>query len=122
VAVLNPKDALHAQATAVAAGLRGPVVTTEFVLLEVANFFYRPGLRLVFTNLLGKLRAAADVEIVPATADLFEHGHQLFESRPDKEWSLTDCTSFQVMGDRGITDALTNDHHFEQAGFQILLP
>jgi len=44
-----------------------------------------------------------------------------FFQRPDKEWSLTDCISLVVMNERGITDALTNDHHFEQAGFQILL-
>jgi predicted nucleic acid-binding protein len=44
-----------------------------------------------------------------------------FSVRPDKEWSLTDCISFVVMNERGITDALTSDHHFEQAGFQILL-
>src|SRR6516162_5359042 len=47
--------------------------------------------------------------------------HGFFSTRPDKEWSLTDCISFVVMNERGITDAFTNDHHFEQAGFQILL-
>jgi predicted nucleic acid-binding protein len=46
---------------------------------------------------------------------------RIFSTRPDKEWSLTDCISFVVMNERGITDAFTNDHHFEQAGFQILL-
>jgi uncharacterized protein len=52
---------------------------------------------------------------------LFSAGLELFRSRRDKEWSLTDCMSFVVMRERGITDALTNDHHFEQAGFRILL-
>ena len=44
-----------------------------------------------------------------------------FAARPDKEWSLTDCISFVAMNERDITDALTSDHHFEQAGFRILL-
>jgi uncharacterized protein len=67
------------------------------------------------------LRAQPDVEIVPSTSDLFRRGTELFAARPDKEWSLTDCISFVVMNERGINDALTNDHHFEQAGFRILL-
>ena len=104
-----------------AASLRGPIVTTEFVLLEVANFFGRVAFRPLFTKLLQNLRAAPDVEIVPASIDLFQLGVQLFDTRTDKDWSLTDCTSFQVMWDRGLTEALTADHHFEQAGFRILL-
>jgi uncharacterized protein len=46
---------------------------------------------------------------------------ELFSARPDKEWSLTDCISFVAMNERNITDAPTSDHHFEQAGFRILL-
>jgi predicted nucleic acid-binding protein len=45
----------------------------------------------------------------------------LYRGRPDKEWSLTDCISFVVMGERSLTEALTSDHHFEQAGFTALL-
>jgi hypothetical protein len=47
-------------------------------------------------------------------------GIQLYNSRLDKDWSLTDCISFVVMRERGITEALTGDHHFEQAGFTTL--
>jgi predicted nucleic acid-binding protein len=45
----------------------------------------------------------------------------LYHLRPDKQWSLTDCISFLVMSEEGITEALTADHHFEQAGFVALL-
>ena len=59
--------------------------------------------------------------IVPASQDVFEQGVELFENRLDKDWSLTDCISFIVMRERGLTEALTGDHHFEQAGFRALL-
>jgi uncharacterized protein len=45
----------------------------------------------------------------------------MFAARSDKRWSLTDCISFVVMQERGLTEALTADRHFEQAGFSILL-
>ena len=51
----------------------------------------------------------------------FDEGVRLYVARPDKDWSLTDCISFVVMRERGITEALTGDRHFEQAGFVALL-
>jgi len=61
------------------------------------------------------------VNIIPASHDLFRRGLELYFKRVDKEWSLTDCISFTVMSDEGLAEALTGDHHFEQAGFTILL-
>ena len=97
------------------------VVTTEFVLVEVGNFFCKGKPRAVFQALIENLRSAKDMEIVPASAGLFAKGFALFTARSDKDWSLTDCTSFAVMQERGLTQALTADHHFEQAGFVALL-
>lgn len=121
VAILNPADSLHEKARAVAGRLHDKIVTTEFVLIEVANFFCKIAFRPLYLELLKNLREAIGVEIVPASQKLFELGVQLFEARPDKGWSLTDCTSFCVMAEYGMCDALTADHHFEQAGFRILL-
>ena len=70
---------------------------------------------------LDELRADPDALIVPGDDSLWERGRILFAQRPDKQWSLTDCISFVVMQDRGITEALTADHHYEQAGFVGLL-
>lgn len=70
---------------------------------------------------LDGFRKSPKVEVTPATRELFESGWNLYAARPDKDWSLTDCISFVVMQERGITDALTGDHHFEQAGFKPLL-
>ena len=59
--------------------------------------------------------------LAPPTVELFDAGVALYHSRTDKDWSLTDCISFVVMSQHGITGALTGDHHFEQAGFKVLL-
>lgn len=53
--------------------------------------------------------------------DLIERAFALYRARPDKEWGLTDCVSFVVMNDGGLTEALTSDEHFRQAGFNALL-
>jgi uncharacterized protein len=74
--------------------------------------------RTLFFDTLGKHE---DFEIVPASAELFHKGIELFRARPDKDWSLTDCISFVVMAERGLSDAFTGDKHFEQAGFKALL-
>jgi predicted nucleic acid-binding protein len=58
---------------------------------------------------------------VAPTLEQFNDALGFYERRADKAWSLTDCISFQVMTQRGIVDALTADHHFEQAGFHALL-
>jgi hypothetical protein len=68
-----------------------------------------------------RLRARSDVVIVPADSSVFDAGMALYRRRTDKEWSLTDCISFVVMQRDGLTEALTGDHHFEQAGFTALL-
>lgn len=121
VAFHNRRDALHDRAVELAARTEAPIVTTEFVLVEVANFFKRPGDREKFAAFDGVLRADPTTTIVAASAELFAAGRNLFAARPDKEWSLVDCTSFHVMAERGLTAALTPDIHFEQAGFRALL-
>lgn len=121
IAQLKPDDDLHLRATAWADALREPLLTTEFVLVEVGDAFFRPLDRPKFHALLAVLHHSQTWHIVPASATLFAQGVQLHAHRPDKEWSLTDCISFVVMQERGITRALAYDHHFAQAGFEPLL-
>ena len=80
-----------------------------------------PANRPAFLRLLETLKSSQDVKIIPTTVELFDRGVQLYAERADKEWWLTDCISFVVMADEGLADALTCDHHFEQAGFKALL-
>jgi predicted nucleic acid-binding protein len=77
--------------------------------------------RRLFSAIPSDLKKDPTDVVVPAEQSLFERGIQLYLQRADKKWSLTDCISFVVMQDRGLLDALTGDHHFEQAGFNALL-
>ncbi len=121
VALLNPSDQFHRQARALSLHPPGSMLTTEFILMEVGDGLSRPENRWRFARLLELLRAQADVEIVSASSELFRLGCEMHAQRSDKEWSLTDCTSFAVMKLRNLEEALTSDHHFEQAGFRVLI-
>lgn len=59
--------------------------------------------------------------VIAAEQSLMDRGLQLYSARPDKDWSLTDCISYVVMQENGLTEALTGDYHFEQAGFVAVL-
>lgn len=119
--LLNAADQWHRQAARLTKSLKRPLVTSSWVLLETGNSLHAPPWRIVFATFLSRLRRAGDLEIVPATQEWFDRGTRLFEARPDKEWSLTDCISFLIMEEKKIHEALTSDHHFEQAGFVALL-
>ena len=121
LALLNPADQWHPQARSLSLQPPGPLLTTEFVLTEVGDGLSQPENRSRFARLLELLTEQPDVEIVPASSGLFRQGCGLHAQRSDKEWSLTDCTSFVVMREHGVEQALTGDHHFEQAGFRVLL-
>lgn len=121
LALLSESDAAHEQAEQLSRDLPGRAVTTAWVLAEVADALAEPRLRHLFIDLYGRLRESPGVTVVPPSSELFEQGVDLYAHRPDKGWSLTDCISFVVMKQFGLTDALTGDHHFEQAGFRILM-
>jgi predicted nucleic acid-binding protein len=98
------------------------MLTTDWVLTELADGLAEsPRGRIEFLATLADLKADAEVTIVPCDRGLMEEGVNLYGQRPDKKWSLTDCISFVTMKRAGVTDALTGDHHFEQAGFVALL-
>jgi hypothetical protein len=59
--------------------------------------------------------------VAPFQPELIDSAVQLYRTRPDKDWSLTDCLSFVVMERRHLTEALTTDGHFEQAGVRVVM-
>jgi predicted nucleic acid-binding protein len=121
LAPLNPRDPAHAEAHAIGLGLSGRLVTTSYVLTEVADALAAPRDRPRFLALWETLEADPNVTIVAASDDLFHRGVELYRQRHDKDWPLTDCISFVVMYDSGATEALTGDRHFRQAGFIPML-
>jgi predicted nucleic acid-binding protein len=124
VAVVNPKDQWHARAVEVGTSVEGrDLVTTESVLIELMNFFgeYGPSFRLKTARLVQTLLNRKDLEVVEQTHAAFVAGIELYRSRPDKGYGLTDCISMNVMKERGLTEVLTHDHHFMQEGFAVLL-
>ena len=121
LALTNPRDQYAPAATRFTAGFAGAFVTTAWVPAEVANSLARGPDRALFCELYQDMANDHRVTIVPPTQDLFAQGIELYAQRPDKEWSLTDCISFIVMQEYRLTEALTADRHFEQAGFTALL-
>jgi uncharacterized protein len=100
---------------------RTRIVTHHGVLFEVGSSLSKRKFRPAAIQLLESIQNSSVVEIVPLTEKLARAAWDLFQRRPDKEWSWADCISFIVMRERGIRQALTTDEHFEQAGFTALL-
>jgi uncharacterized protein len=97
------------------------LVTTEFVLVEIADGLAAVKFRGQAVQVIATLQASSLVEIIPASSQLFTAALELYRSRGDKDWGLTDCESFVVMNGHGLSEALTTDDHFRQAGFRVLV-
>ena len=124
IALSVPKDSYHQRAVLLADELEASktrLVTTRAVMLEIGNALSKQRYRHAAVELLRSLEADPNVTIVPLSEDLYAQAFRLYRERPDKDWGLTDCISFIAMQGRKITEALTTDEHFQQAGFRALL-
>jgi predicted nucleic acid-binding protein len=124
IALVNTRDELHSRAGQALAELRRgnvALLTTEFVLLEVANALCTSAWRAKAVKLIDGFRSLPDLRIIAADTILLAEGWELYRGRPDKEWSLTDCTSIVILQKEHIEQVFTSDHHFKQAGFVTLL-
>jgi uncharacterized protein len=121
LALVSPEDQWHLQAIALSESLLGFRYVTEYVVIELGNALSRGAARPAFLEIVNHIHSDPATKYIAASEALLREAIELFASRPDKNWSLVDCTSFVVMKQRRLHDALTADHHFEQAGFRALL-
>lgn len=124
IALSSEKDEYHERAIILAeqlerAGIR--LITTRAIQLEIGNALSKQRYRGAAIQLLDSLEADPTVEIIALSEILYSKALQLYRERRDKEWGLVDCASFVVMTERNISEALTTDEHFQQAGFRALL-
>lgn len=93
------------------------LVTTTYVFDEVVTYLNSRGLHASAVKTGKRLLRSPAVELVRVGDGLFRAAFDLLERRPDKRYSLTDCVSFALMRERGISVAFAFDRHFEQEGF-----
>jgi uncharacterized protein len=114
VARLNRRDQHHERILKFSRDFRARILTPDWVLMEVADALAESESRSRVRDFILHLRSTNACELLDRALELY-HQHA------DKKWTLTDCVSFVVMRERNVTDALTGDKHFEQAGFIALL-
>jgi predicted nucleic acid-binding protein len=124
-ALINPRDQWHESALRVRERIHGEVrlVTTESILIELMNYYCEYGgeMRNVVVEDIRDIMVDSNITYVEHGPTTFLDAITLYEQRPDKGYSLTDCISMLVMRDHGISEVLTHDGHFEQEGFVVLL-
>lgn len=124
IAMGNKRDQFHGQAIKLRNQFirsKRAHITTSAVLMELGNAFSPVPLRATAIRLIETIKISQFWQVVPINDDLFDRGFSKFKQMADKEWSLVDCISIIIAEEFGITEIFTNDHHFEQAGFKILM-
>lgn len=122
IALINERDRYHAQAKSLARRYRDqPLVISEGVLLEIGNAL-AGRFRLKAAQIIEQFLGSSQIEVIYTSPQLLTSAITLYKQRADKQWGLVDCISFVIMRERGISEALTTDHHFVQAGFRALFP
>jgi predicted nucleic acid-binding protein len=121
VALVNKNDQHHRLALDLAETFTGPgLVTTDAILLEIGNALSR-NFKRESIEIIEHFLTSHDVKVIHLHPPLFRKAFSLYKSHSDKLWGLIDCLSFVVMKELSITDALSADRHFEQAGFKALI-
>jgi len=121
LALLRKRDSLHQVAVEASEEYDGPFVTTDLVLVEIANALSLPAYRAYAVSFVEKVRSDKNTTVVPFGPEGMSKAFTLYKERPDKEWGLVDCFSFVTMKENRTRTALTFDDHFRQAGFEVPL-
>jgi len=124
IALTDKDDAWHSRAVEVWQTIvtnRREIVTTSLVLIELADGLAKVRFRKVAIQLVDALHAASGIEVVHVLPELESLAWKLYRKREDKDWGMTDCVSISLMTNRGMIDVFGADHHFSQAGFNLLI-
>ena len=121
LALIRKKDARHEAAVAASANYSGPFITTDLVLVELANCLSQPPYRATVVAIIEKIRSDRNTRVVSFDSEGMEKALTLYKERPDKAWGLVDCFSFVVMKEKRLKEALCFDEHFRQACFETPL-
>lgn len=124
VALLDRRDDLHVRALALARELHtegAHLTTSDAVLVELANYCARGPLRPHAVASIAAIRGARDWTVAPFTVALLKAAEARYAAHADKNWSLTDCLSMEVMTGSRIREIATHDAGFDQAGYRVLL-
>ncbi len=120
IALINDRDQYYNQAQTLSYRFeKSPLITTDAVLLEIGNALAKE-FRKEAIEVIRVVRSGKNSEVIEIDARLFEEGLEVYEKYDDKNWGLVDCISFIAMWERGISEVLTFDSDFEQAGFMML--
>ena len=121
VALVNRRDEEHEKSLKLSAEFdKKQMIVTDAVLLEIGNSLSRRFKRSCIETIDG-LFISDEVEVIRLDETLFIKAFEFYRTHLDKTWGLVDCVSFVVMKDLDITNALTSDRHFVQAGFRALM-
>lgn len=124
IAIISPVDQWRSRALAASKLLGSAIlVTSDEVLTEILNYFSkaRTELRMRAVEEVRTILLNQTIEVVSCSHIGFLNAIELYEARPDKGYSLTDCISMNICREHGITEILTHDDHFRQEGFTVLL-
>ena len=124
LAIVRPSDQWQESAKRAKSLLKNTLMlTTDEVLAEFLTALSAGGkqLRLQAVKMVRAILDDPNVRVLPQTRDSFLRGVAFYERRPDKKYSLTDCISMNAMKSESVTKILTNDHHFQQEKFEVLM-
>lgn len=124
IAIANPRDQWHERAKEAKKALGNvKLVTTDEVLVEFLSGLSNHGIeiRTIGAKIVRAILDNPSVAVVPQSRQSFLNALEFYEKRKDKQYSLVDCISMITMANRSITDVLTNDHHFSQEAFKVLI-
>jgi uncharacterized protein len=124
IAIVKPEDPWKNAANQAKTSLGHAILfTTDEVLSEFLATLSKcgPCMRAAAVKMVRAIMENTNVRVIQQTRDGFLKGLARYDNRKDKQYSLTDCISMNVMESNSLTEALTNDHHFEQEGFSVLM-